>query len=210
VRTVVHLLRHGEVDNPAGVLYGRLPGFGLSAEGRAMAERAGAALAGRDLTLVASSPLERAVQTAERLARRASLPVVIDDRLIEAANDFEGRRFGLSATVVREPSTWWALRNPLRPSWGEPYEQVADRMLAAVHEARSRSAGHEAVLVSHQLPIWVLRRRIEGHALWHRPDRRQCALASLTSLFYDGDDVVAVHYTEPAGTVAARSSTPGA
>ena len=72
-------------------------------------------------------------------------------------------------------------------------------MLGAVADAREAAAGHEAVLVSHQLPIEVARRRVEGDHLWHRPDRRKCALASITSLVYDGDRLVRVDYSEPAG-----------
>ncbi|MFB0944461.1 MAG: histidine phosphatase family protein, partial [Candidatus Nanopelagicales bacterium] len=63
--TTVHLLRHGEVYNPQGVLYGRLPGYFLSDLGRKMADRAASALANRDIATVISSPMERAQQTAE-------------------------------------------------------------------------------------------------------------------------------------------------
>jgi thiol-disulfide isomerase/thioredoxin len=54
-------------------------------------------------------------------------------------------------------------------------------MLEALHAAREAAAGHEAVCVSHQLPIWVLRRYVERKRLWHDPRTRQCGLASLTS-----------------------------
>jgi broad specificity phosphatase PhoE len=175
-----------------------------------MAERATAALADRDVALVWTSPLERAVQTAAPVASQHHLPAVPDDRLIEPANAFEGKRFGVGDGALRRPATWWALRNPFRPSWGEPYEDVAGRMLAAARDARDEAAGREAVLVSHQLPIWVSRRRVEARRLWHRPDRRQCALASLTSLVYDDDRVVAIRYTEPAGAASRRRVTPGA
>ena len=59
-RTVVHLLRHGEVQNPDGVLYGRLPGFHLSPAGVVMAEHAAKAVADRDIVTIVSSPLVRA------------------------------------------------------------------------------------------------------------------------------------------------------
>lgn len=208
-QTIVNLVRHGEVANPTKVLYGRLPGFKLSAAGEEMAVKAAAALAGRDVRVVVSSPLERAQQTAAPIAAQFGLEVVIDDRLIESANFFEGRTFGVGDGSLARPGTWWHLRNPFRPSWGEPYAEVAARVLAACATARDKARGGEAVLVSHQLPIWVTRRAVEGKRLWHRPDRRECALGSITSFRYDGDRVVDVRYEEPAGA-AGRSRVGGA
>jgi broad specificity phosphatase PhoE len=209
-RTVVHLLRHGEVHNPNGVLYGRLPDYHLSEAGRAMAEVAARAVAGRDVVLVVASPLERAQETAEPIAAEFGLEIVTDPRLIEAGNIFEGLTYGVGDGSMRRPTHWKHLRNPLTPSWGEPYQEIADRMLAAVHDARDKAAGHEAVMVSHQLPIWTVRRFVEGRRLPHRPDRRQCGLASLTSLEYEGDRLVSVAYTEPAGEASRKHVTPGA
>jgi broad specificity phosphatase PhoE len=207
--TRIHLLRHGEVENPTGVLYGRLPDFHLSGAGAEMSEAAAAALRGRDVMLVRSSPLDRAQETAKPVAGEFGLAVETDDRLIEPSNVFEGLTFGVGDGSLRNPGHWRHLRNPLRPSWGEPYADIARRVLAAVGEARIAAAGHEAVLVSHQLPIWVARRALEGRRLWHRPDRRQCALASLTTLVYRDDAVVAIEYREPAG-LAGRQRAHGA
>jgi broad specificity phosphatase PhoE len=197
--TVVHLLRHGEVHNPSGVLYGRLPGYRLSERGEAMAQLVADTLAaeGRDVVEVTASPLERAQQTAAPVARLFGLPVETDERLIEAGNAFEGSRFG--AVALRRPDNWWRLRNPWRPSWGEPYVEIAARMLAAVEAARDAARGHEAVLVSHQLPIWTLRLHLTGRRYVHDPRRRQCALASVTSVTYDGDRFRGVSYAEPIG-----------
>jgi broad specificity phosphatase PhoE len=209
-RTVVHLLRHGEVHNPNGVLYGRLPDYHLSEGGRAMAEAAARAVTGRDVVLVVASPLERAQETAEPIAQVFGLGVVTDPRLIEAGNVFQGLTYGVGDGSMRRPTHWKHLRNPLTPSWGEPYQEIAERMLAAVQDARDKAAGHEAVMVSHQLPIWTVRRFVEGRRLPHRPDRRQCGLASLTSLEYEGDRLVSVAYTEPAGEASRKHVTPGA
>src|SRR6266700_3875344 len=104
--TVVHLLRHGEVSNPRGVLYGRLPGFHLSEEGLLMAKAAAGFLAGRDVTLLLSSPLDGA---------------------------------------LRKPAHWIHLRDPFRPSWGEPYRGIAARMRAVMDDAAAEARGHEAV-----------------------------------------------------------------
>jgi broad specificity phosphatase PhoE len=197
-RTVVHLLRHGEVHNPGGILYGRLPGFRLSEAGEAMAQKAADWFAGRGVTHLASSPLERAQQTAQPIAAELGLPVRIDERLIEAANGFQGMRVG-GGGALGHPRHWWKLRNPFRPSWGEPYDEIAARMLGALATARDEARGGAAVLVSHQLPIWTLRLHLEGRRYVHDPRRRQCGLASVTTLTYDGDDLVSIGYAEPSG-----------
>jgi broad specificity phosphatase PhoE len=198
-RTIVHLVRHGEVENPTGVLYGRMPGFVLSELGKRQALIVAEHLAGNDLTHVVASPLERAQQTAAPITDSHRLTLETDERLIEADNVFEGMRVAVGDGALRSPRHWPRLRNPFRPSWGEPYMQIARRMLAAAYRARARAEGHEAVCVSHQLPIWTLRRFLEGKRLWHDPRRRQCSLASLTSLEFDDERLVAIRYTEPAG-----------
>ena len=196
---IVHLVRHGEVENPHRILYGRLDGFGLSDTGRQMAKAAADYLAGRDVAVLRSSPLQRALETAEPIEAELGLAVTVDDRLIEPWNYFEGMRFGVGDGALRQPKHWIALWNPFRPSWGEPYQEVADRMLAAARDAARSAGGREAVCVSHQMPIWIARRAAEGRRLWHDPRRRQCALGSVTSLMFAGDDIVGVHYAAPSG-----------
>ncbi len=201
-RTVVHLLRHGEVHNPDRILYGRLTGFGLSELGAAMAQAAAEALAGRDLRYLASSPLQRAQQTAAAVARAFGLEIACDERLIEPTNVFEGQPFAGGGAPLVALRAWRHLYNPFRPSWGEPYSAIAERMAAVLADARDRARGAEAVCVSHQLPIWTARRAAEGRPLWHHPAHRLCGLASLTSFCYQGDDLLAVRYSEPAGAVS--------
>jgi broad specificity phosphatase PhoE len=203
MRTTVHFLRHGEVHNPDKILYGRLPSFRLSDDGLKMAHDAAEALRGHDVVAVVSSPLQRAQETARPIADVFGLQIETDDRLLEATNVFEGAR-ALEDGAWKKPEHWRHLRNPFTPSWGEPYDELARRMLAVAEDVRDRAAGHEAVCVSHQLPIWTLRRYVEGRRLWHRPDRRQCGLASLTSLTYDGDLLTHVVYSEPAGAASRR------
>lgn len=205
MRTTVHLLRHGEVHNPDKVLYGRLEGFRLSDDGQQMARDAAESVRGRDVTEVCASPLLRAQQTAQPIAAVFGLETTTDDRLIESENVFEGQRVGVGDGVLQTPSSWRHLYDPFTPSWGEDYLKVARRMLHAVEEVRDRNLGHEAVCVSHQLPIWTLRRYVEGRKLWHRPDRRQCNLASLTSITWQDDLLVHVTYSEPAGEIGRRS-----
>lgn len=196
-QTRVHVMRHGEVYNPTGILYGRLPGFHLSERGKAQAAAVADALAHRDIAAVIASPLQRAQETAAPIAAKHSLTIDTDPDLIESANFFEGRRVGPGDGAWRDPRFWWQLRNPFRPSWGEPYVEIAARMTTAVDKARVRGAGREVVCVSHQLPVWTLRLHLTGRRLWHDPRRRECDLASVTTLVYDGDRLVDVDYFQP-------------
>jgi broad specificity phosphatase PhoE len=197
--TIVHLLRHGEVHNPQGILYGRRPGYRLSELGRAMAERVAESVRDRDIVHVGSSPLERAQETAAPTADALGLAIHTDPRLIESANVFEGKSFGSGDNALRDPRTWLHLWNPLKPSWGEPYRAIVDRMLAAILDARATAHGHEALLVSHQLPIWVTRLSAEHRPFVHDPRKRHCTLCSLTSFHFDERGLVQVSYSEPAG-----------
>jgi broad specificity phosphatase PhoE len=199
VKTVVHLLRHGEVHNPQGVLYGRAAGYHLSERGRQMADRVAERIGHRDITHLVSSPLERAQETAAPLAAVRGLTVALDERVIESGNIFEGSRFDLRDSLLRRPRIWPKLWNPLRPSWGEPYRDIVARMWPAVLDARQDAAGHEAVVVSHQLPIWITRLHAEGRRFLHDPRRRHCTLCSLTSFTFDDEQLVSVGYSEPAG-----------
>ena len=223
--TTIHLMRHGEVHNPAGVLYGRLPGYHLSDRGQAMAERVAAYLSGEhvpadggepheraDVVAVFASPMERAQETAVPVAEAFGVEIRTDERLIEAENKFQGLTVGVGDGALRHPRHWALLLNPMRPSWGESYLAQVKRMLEAVAAARDVARGHEAVLVSHQLPVWVTRRSLSGQRLWHDPRLRECALASLTSLRYDEEDrLLGIHYTEPAADLLPGSNpVPGA
>lgn len=208
--TTVHVVRHGEVHNPTRILYGRIPGFRLSELGVRMADAAATSLDGLDITHVVSSPLERARQTAEPFARQFGVETTTDDRLIESANFFEGKRVSVGDGALRDPRNWWVLRNPFRPSWGEAYRDIARRMTQALMAAREAAEGHEAVCVSHQLPIWILRSFITNKRLWHDPRRRECGLASVTSFRFRGERIVGVDYTEPAAALVASSKAPKA
>ncbi len=208
-RTVVHVLRHGEVLNPDGVLYGRIAGFGLSESGNSMAATIADHVAGFDITHLVSSPLQRAQETAAPIAERLRLPIHTDERLIEPTNVFEGTRFGVGDGALKRPANWKHLRNPFRPSWGEPYADIAARMLAAIQDARSAAEGHQALCVSHQLAVWTLRRFLEGRPLWHDPRKRECGLASLTSITFDEATFAGISYSEPAGATDS-DTVPGA
>lgn len=200
METIVHLLRHGEVHNPEGILYGRRDGFHLSDLGNRMARRVAETIGDRDIVHLVTSPLERARETSAPLAAARGLEPVVDPRVIESANKFEGISFRDGGmTFIKRPSLLRHMYNPLTPSWGEPYDAIAARMMAAVHDARDAARGHEAVVVSHQLPIWTTRLSAEGRSFLHHPKKRQCTLCSLTSLHFDDDRLVRVTYSEPAG-----------
>ena len=196
-RTIVHLARHGEVDNPAGLLYGRLPDYHLSELGTEMAERVAEHFRERDVVHLVSSPLERAQETAAPLAQALGLPVLTDGRVIEAANYFEGLRLSFDG-ALRHPKNWLYFRNPFKPSWGEAYTEILARMRRAMREAADAAFGHEAVIVTHQLPIWVARINAEGRRMAHDPRKRQCTLGSVTSFTYIDGHVTSVSYSEPA------------
>ena len=200
-RTTVQVMRHGEVHNPEKVLYGRLPGYNLSDRGRLQAQSAADWLAPRDITYVAASPLERAQQTAAPIAAVHGLDIDTDDDLIESWNDFEGKRLAPGDGALRDPRNWPRLRNPRKPTWGEHYDDIAPRMIAALHRAREKATGHEAVCVSHQLPVETLRRAMTGRKLPHLPlpHSRLCNLASITSFTFDDDRLIRWGYTEPWG-----------
>lgn len=198
--TRVHLVRHGEVHNPEGILYGRLDGYRLSERGQAMAQRLAEYFTrdGADVVHLVASPLQRAQETIAPMAAALQLPVHTDVRVIEADSIFEGLDLAPRPQQLAHPRYWRHLLNPFRPSWGEPYREQVARMSAAVRDARAAAVGHEAVIVSHQSPIWMLRRALENRGPVHDPRRRQCTLASVTTLTFDGGTLVGLDYTEPA------------
>jgi broad specificity phosphatase PhoE len=205
-RTIVHLVRHGEVHNPAGLLYGRLPDYHLSDVGREMAQAVADELRLRDIVHLRCSPLERAQETMEPIAEALGLPVSIDGRVIEAENYLEGLRISFRG-ALKNPRNWWYFRNALKPSWGEPYKQIVARMRLAMRDAVEAAAGHEAVIVSHQLPIWMARSDAEGRRLFHDPRKRECTMASVTSFGYVGSRVTSVSYAEPAAGLLRSQQT---
>ena len=196
----VHVVRHGHVHNPEGVLYGRLPGFRLSAMGRDMADVVAGYLVetGTPVTRVVASPLQRAQETAAPIAHAFRLSIDTEPRIIEAGNDYEGEPLPSGPKDFLDPRGWWRLRNPWRPSWGEPYVEQAGRMWAAITDAAEATPEGDTVMVSHQLPIWVARMAYEGRSFLHDPRRRECALASITSFRMEDGKAVEMTYVAPA------------
>lgn len=211
--TTIHVVRHGEVDNPTGELYGRQDGFHLTALGREMAKKVAEYFieSSSDIRLIMSSPLERAQETAQPTAQYFELPIVSDQRLIEAGNKFEGINVNKNRLILAHPRFWPWYTNPFEPSWGEPYTHIAQRMVSALAYARQRAEGGQAVIVSHQLPIWTLRNFLNRAPLAHDPRKRECSLCSITSVHFLGSQLMSISYHEPARDllIQARDITPG-
>jgi len=210
--TRIYLVRHGEVHNPEKVLYGRLPGFRLSERGQKQADMVAEFLAHpkRDIVAIVASPLQRAQETARPIAVEYGLTVQSDDRLIEAGNQFEGTTIGAHPHKLLNPKVWPLLRNPFKPSWGESYAEQAARLMEVITELREKYAGHDVVVVSHQSPIWTVRRALEGKVLWGDPRKRQCSVCSVTTLEYaPGKDVPEISYDQPALELSKTLSADG-
>jgi broad specificity phosphatase PhoE len=205
---LIHLVRHGEVHNPSGVLYGRLPEFHLSERGHKMAELAAASLAGRPIGAIWASPLLRTQESAAPWVARFHRELITDARLIEPTNTFEG--VNIRRELRRRPLLVRHLINPWKPSWGEPFVEVAARMMAAVADAHASVEGGEVVLVSHQLPIWMVARTVAHKPLATDPRSRRCSLSSITTLAEDKGEFVEVDYQEPARELLAESLDLGA
>ena len=213
--SLIHLVRHGEVHNPEGVLYGRIPGFHLSELGRTMAASAAAHLGGRPVAALYSSPLQRAQESAQPFADAFGLEIATDDRLIEPHNRFEGGALEFGPSLLLHPRTWPWIYNPYRPSGGEPFVEVAARMIAAMDAAWDATDG-EAVMVSHQMPIVMAQRAVAGKHLWHDPRKRRCSLSSVTTFARIEDAAPGapryreVDYQEPAAALLSRAVDTGA
>jgi broad specificity phosphatase PhoE len=208
--TLIHLVRHGEVYNPRGILYGRIPGYHLSELGHRMAAAAADQLAGHPITALYSSPLQRAQESARPWSERFDLEIVTDERLIEPFNKFEGKKFEFGPAVLTRPGVWPWVINPFKPSWGEPYVNVIDRMLAAIDDACNAADGGEVVMVSHQMPIVMVQRAVAGKRPFHDPRHRRCHLSSITTLQKRGERFVEVGYQDPAAELLAQAIDTGA
>nr|WP_243751868.1 histidine phosphatase family protein [Leucobacter weissii] len=209
---MLHLVRHGEVHNPDGVLYGRLPGFGLSERGRRMAEAAALELRASDRTVaqLVASPLQRAQESAAPIAQLLGLETRIDERLIEPTNAFEGLVRDGGRSAFRNPRYWHRFWNPFLPSWGEPYRRIANRVRAAMDDAWEASREGDIVMVSHQAVIWAAHRDIGGEPLFHNPAKRRCELSSITTFERRGGRWYEVDYRTPGAGLAEGSIDVGA
>jgi broad specificity phosphatase PhoE len=191
----VHLVRHGLVENPKGVIYGRLPGYNLSELGLRQAQAAAERLREAPLGAIWASPLERAQETAQAIAAHHDVEVVTDDRLIESQTTFEGVARTLAGLV--SPRRWWLLRNPMKPTWGESFVEIRARMLAAIEEALPTAGGGDLVVVSHQTPIMVARLGLARSNLPPWLAWKPCATASISTFVLEDGVVRRSEYFAP-------------
>lgn len=194
----LHFVRHGEVFNPRRLLYERLDGFPLSDLGHEMALAAAKELAGmnREISKLYVSPLERTRQSAAPVANEFGLEPTIEERIIEPWNRLRGYPLGPKALLAK-PALAIHLYNPYRPSWGEPFQEIASRMTGAALAGWESVDSGDVVFVSHQLPIWMTYRSAQGLSLPHNPRNRRCSLSSITSFDVVGGKLVPVDYREP-------------
>ncbi|MFN2491016.1 MAG: histidine phosphatase family protein [Actinomycetota bacterium] len=192
----VHLVRHGEVENPRGVVYGRMPGYNLSERGTRQAASAARRLEDADIASIWASPLERAQETAHAIAQPHGLEVVTDERLIESDTTFEGATRSI-LSFLRSPRQWWSFRNPMRPSWGETFVEIRERMLGAIEDALEQAGGREAVIVSHQTPVIVARLALARSRLPPWLPLTLCDTGSVTTLVLDKGRLVTASYFKP-------------
>ena len=215
--TTIHLIRHGEVYNPEHVLYERLPDFPLSKRGVRMAQATARYVASHpgisQSVAVFSSPLDRTRETAGEILKalnsvreerqQPALELTCDQRIIEAGNEFRGKRIGHGEGALWRPQNLRLIRNLYMPTWGESYEHIGARMSDFVYEKVDQFAGQQVIAVSHESPIWSFRHLMEtGHAA-HWMFLRKTALASVTSFTFDSDthELIGIAYADPAAEV---------
>jgi broad specificity phosphatase PhoE len=201
--TVVHLVRHAEVENPHNIWYGHLEGFPLSAEGRESAEALAEFFASHNLAAVYTSPLERARETARPIARARGLDVGICQDIAETQSYLQGEY--ADRRVFLKPRNLRYFLNPFRPSWGEPYRSVAARMVRAVEAIRRAHPGGEVVAVSHMTPIQIARLAVEGRPLRPWLGNVPCRRGSVTTLEFEDDGYARTVYQEVGTASAPRS-----
>jgi broad specificity phosphatase PhoE len=164
---LVHLVRHAEVDNPDHLVYGDLPGFGLSPHGVEQARRVGRYLGPRPVVAIWSSPLERSLRTAEEIAGRSGVPVKVDEHLTEWLVGARWRGHSWRDIPVKFPGELEAyLEMPDRVDFGEEtIQDVAVRMSDVARRLDIEHPHGDVVIVSHQDPIQAARLSLVGSGL---------------------------------------------
>jgi broad specificity phosphatase PhoE len=190
----IHFIRHGEVYNPKKVIYERLSGFPLSKRGKNMARNLVSVVAKdeslRDVKVAYVSPLLRTKQTVRPLEKYLGITAFEDDRLLESTNKFKNKKRWRLMLMV------WL--NPFRPITGEPYKNIAKRMREMTTDIlENHKDESDIIVVSHQSPIWRLRRSFEKKKLWIPPSKRNVNLTSITTLEFDSDNnFISVSYKD--------------
>ncbi len=164
----VHLVRHGEVENPNHVVYADLQEYVLSATGRAQARAVGMFLSGRPIGAVYSSPLTRALQTAEVIAAPHEIEVTLVEELTEYGLSRRWRGFRWEELDDRFPGEIDAY---LAHPWNLPFSpeslgEMTDRMVTAIRRWHAVHPEGELVVVSHQDPVQAARLALAGRSIY--------------------------------------------
>ncbi len=181
-RMQIRLIRHGEVDNPGDVVYADIPGFTLSQKGRDQAHAAAEYLAEAPPQLIVSSPLDRAVATADLIAATTGAAVTTDPRLTEwgLAVRWRGARWAdLPVVFPGELEAYLADPRHL-PFCPESIDEVADRTSDAVREWVAAVQG-DIAFVSHEDPIHATHLRLTGAnpPVFHEAKPTHCSVTTL-------------------------------
>lgn len=197
MRTVIYLCRHGEVYNPKQVIYGRMPGFPLSEEGRKQAHALGKHLSDKKLKAIYASPLERARETATIVGSYHNIDVTqirFDDRLIEVGKpNFEG------LPIEEGNKIHWNYYQPkFTTAGGESMLDIWKRMKHALEEIAKNHKGEEIAVVSHGDPIMISRAKYSGKKLVIQSIRGEYYVptAKGVALMYDEIDTIEVRDLE--------------
>ena len=181
--TQLHLVRHGEVDNPDHVVYAALPGFGLSNNGREQARRVAERLSKRPIVAIVASPLDRAQETATIISNGINVAVTANSGLVEWGLGDHWAGIPWDELDARFPGELDAyLQHPQRLDFApESLEDVARRVASVIDEVAARISG-DAVLISHQDPIQAARLHLTGQPLAALQANKpgHCSIVSLT------------------------------
>ena len=206
----IFLVRHCDVANPRGVLYGYLPGFGLSEKGIAQAEALGRYLADHPIRVIRTSPLERGLQTAAIIARHLASPDVIEDEdLIEARFSLYLQGVRYAQVPWRRPLWWVHMVRPGLLRRDETVSAMADRLERSLQRVLESEPGESGVCISHGDPIqafWIRHLRRPAWAL----HRLECAKGGLLALDYRDRRLTAISYVPPQAHGAPMSPAPSA
>ena len=204
--TRIDLVRHGHVENPQRKVYGRLPGWRLSAEGREEARATAAHLRDRPIVRIYTSPLERAQETAAAIASACGAPVEIEEALIESAlgAHWEGMKWA-EVRSTRLPELDAYLHRPNEVDFvDEPFEALGERMARALRAIASRHPGQEVAAVSHGDPIKAALCTLRGLPISTLHERR-VRTGGLVALELDGATVRVLEEWEPRRSPAVKA-----
>lgn len=193
------LIRHGSTDPLGRVLYGRMPGVHLNAEGRRESENVAQTVKRRyRLSEVIASPMERTRETAQFIADAQGLSVTTEEELNEI--DF-GSWMGMSFEELREREDWRRYNESRSTTWppgGETMMEVqarASRALAHIADRYQNQRDVTIATVSHGDVVRALLLLILGMAIDHI-HRLEVAPASVSEILIGSGEPRVVHVNQ--------------